>query len=162
MTHRATKTYGHDVGLSCAFRQHRATSHCAQLHGYALAVRLEFEANELDANGWVIDFGALKPVKGFLERTFDHRTLVARDDPSLDAFLRLHDAGAADVLVVDRIGCEAFASYVLAEVSRWLVEAGHAPRVRLVSAEVREHGANGASAHATGVRPEAGQTGEGA
>ena len=34
---RSTKTYGHEEGLSCCFRQWRAThSHCRLLHGYAL------------------------------------------------------------------------------------------------------------------------------
>ena len=44
MNYVSTKTYGHEVGLSCAFRQHKADSHCAKLHGYALSVKVEFEA----------------------------------------------------------------------------------------------------------------------
>ena len=40
---RSTKTYGHEEGLSCCFRQWRAThSHCRLLHGYALSFRLTF------------------------------------------------------------------------------------------------------------------------
>jgi 6-pyruvoyltetrahydropterin/6-carboxytetrahydropterin synthase len=45
MIHRATKTYGDDLGLSVAFRQWRADSHCRYLHGYAIGVRLTFEAS---------------------------------------------------------------------------------------------------------------------
>lgn len=48
MTYKSTKLYGHEIGLSAAFRQWRAESHCRFLHGYALAVRFEFEADELD------------------------------------------------------------------------------------------------------------------
>ncbi len=144
MPYRSTKTWGHDVGLSCCFRQWRAESHCAQLHGYALSVGVEFEADELDANGWVIDFGGLKPVKAWLVENFDHRLLVAKDDPRLEQFLALLGAGLADVNVVDRVGCEAFAAMVAAHVEAWLITEGHAPRVRLVSCEVREHGANSA------------------
>ena len=29
----STKTYGHDLGLSAAFRQWRAESHCRLIHG---------------------------------------------------------------------------------------------------------------------------------
>ena len=54
---RSTKTYGHEMGFSCAFRQHRADSHCRLVHGYALAFHFEFEATELDVRNWVVDFG---------------------------------------------------------------------------------------------------------
>lgn len=48
MTYSSTKTYGHEVGLSCAFRQCRATHfHCRYLHGYAFSIHLEFETEEL-------------------------------------------------------------------------------------------------------------------
>lgn len=49
MIYRSTKTYGHEIGLSAAFRQWRAESHCRFVHGYALAVKFVFEAGELDA-----------------------------------------------------------------------------------------------------------------
>mgnify|MGYP001588063145 CR=1 FL=1 len=49
MTYKSTKTYGHAIGLSAAFRQWRADSHCKYLHGYALAVKFVFEAGELDS-----------------------------------------------------------------------------------------------------------------
>ena len=54
---KSTKTYGHDLGFSAAFRQWRADSHCKYIHGYALAFRFEFEADELDVRNWVVDFG---------------------------------------------------------------------------------------------------------
>lgn len=145
-TFRATKTYGHEIGLSCAFRQWRAESHCRFLHGYALAFRLEFEAENVDENGWVIDFGGLKPIKDFLVENFDHRLLVARDDPALELFKDLHAKGVADVLVLPRVGCEAVAGHVFRHVSGWLMDTGAGPRVRLVSVEVREHAGNSASA----------------
>ena len=34
--YRSSKTYGHEIGLSAAFRQWRAQSHCRLIHGYAL------------------------------------------------------------------------------------------------------------------------------
>lgn len=144
MRFRATKTYGHDTGLSCAFRQWRAESHCRFLHGYALAFVLTFEASVLDERGWVIDFGALKPVREWLCSTFDHKTAVAEDDPLLDGFREAHEAGVMDVVEHPRVGCEAFAQTAAAWAGGWLTKEGHAPRVRLVSVECREHGANSA------------------
>lgn len=139
------KTYGHDLGLSSCFRQHRAESHCRFLHGYALAVRLEFGADELDRNGWVIDFGALKPVKAWLCDNFDHKLLVAADDPLLASFRALARLGGADVVVWDQgIGTERFAERVFEWVSEWLVSTGLSPRVVLLRADVAEHAGNSA------------------
>jgi 6-pyruvoyltetrahydropterin/6-carboxytetrahydropterin synthase len=144
MPYRSTKTFGHDLGLSACFRQWRAThSHCRHLHGYALAVTLVFEADSLDDRRWVVDFGGLKAVKAWLSATFDHKTLVAHDDPELETFRALHAAGLVDLVVVPHVGCEAFAERVAGFVTTWL-EGVCEDRVRLVSVEVREHGANSA------------------
>lgn len=144
MAFRSTKTYGHDVGLSCAFRQWRADSHCRFLHGYALAVHFEFEAAALDARNWVVDFGSLKSLKGWLENTFDHRTLVAEDDPEIELFKIMAQQGIIQLRVVPATGCEKFAEMIYAAAEVWLADNGYAPRVRLVAVEVREHGANSA------------------
>lgn len=144
MTYRSTKTYGHEIGLSTCFRQWRAESHCHLLHGYALAVRLEFEADELDARNWVVDFGSLKSFKGMLENQFDHTLCVAEDDPALDVLLQLVPAGIAKVIVVPATGCESFARLIYECGEIWLKDNGYAPRVRMHLVEVREHGANSA------------------
>lgn len=143
-SYRSTKTYGHEVGLSAAFRQWRAESHCRYLHGYALSVKLEFEAGELDARNWVVDFGSLKSLKGWLEDQFDHKTLVAGDDPELEMFEELDARGIIQLRVVPATGCEKFAEMIFGATEVWLMDNGYAPRVRLVSVEVREHGANSA------------------
>ena len=56
----STKKYGHERGLSAAFRQWRAESHCRFMHGYSLEFGFVFGAHELDENNWVVDFGGLK------------------------------------------------------------------------------------------------------
>ena len=144
MTYVSTKTYGHNIGLSTCFRQHRAQSHCKYLHGYALQVRLEFEADELDGTGWVVDFGSLKGFKGWLETTFDHKLLVAEDDPQRRELVHLNDLGLAQIVLVKATGCEAFAKLIYECGVIWLIDNGYAPRVRLRSIEVCEHGANSA------------------
>lgn len=144
MTFLSTKTYGHEVGLSACFRQHKAESHCRFLHGYALAVKFEFEADELDVRNWVVDFGSLKSLKGWLEDTFDHKLLVAHDDPMKAQLMQLSVLRLAEVVEVDATGCEAFAKLIFGATEVWLKDNGYAPRVRLCSVEVREHGANSA------------------
>lgn len=145
MTYLSSKTYGHDIGLSCCFRQWRAQSHCRLLHGYALSVHLEFEADELDERNWVVDFGSLKSFKQMLQNTFDHKLLVAEDDPEKDLLCSLSGMGVADVILVQATGCEAFAKLVFECGEIWLKDAGYAPRVRMNHVTVREHGANSAT-----------------
>jgi len=142
--YRSTKTYGHNFGLSAAFRQWRAESHCKYLHGYALQIGLVFEAEELDVRNWVVDFGSLKSLKGMLEDTFDHKTLVAEDDPMIPLFDSMHRDGLIQMRIVPACGCEAFAKMIGEATEVWLIDNGYAPRVKLVSCEVREHGANSA------------------
>jgi 6-pyruvoyltetrahydropterin/6-carboxytetrahydropterin synthase len=140
--YRSSKTYGHERGLSCCFRQHKAKSHCSQLHGYALSVHIEFEATELDENNWVVDFGAMKSIKEWLDFMFDHTLIVAEDDPR--AVMMSDLLAIAEVRFVPATGCEAFASLIANHVMRWLEENDYTPRVRLHHVEVKEHGANGA------------------
>lgn len=140
---KSTKVYGHDLGLSAVFRQWRAKSHCSKLHGYALSFKLTFGCDVLDANGWVMDFGALGPIKNLLSATFDHKVLVAEDDPSRDQISLLHDMDVLDVAFVDRTGCEAFAKLVYEAAEMWLLNYQDG-RVRLLSVECAEHGANSA------------------
>jgi 6-pyruvoyltetrahydropterin/6-carboxytetrahydropterin synthase len=153
---RVIKTYGHERGLSATFRQWRAKSHCRFLHGYALAFTFVFECadEDVDENGWVIDFGGLKPVKQLLDDTFDHRTIVAANDPSLRLFRDMaNDAPSSirpggklvDLVVLPAVGCEAFAEWVYNKVTCMLAagELG-ATNARLISVECREHGSNAA------------------
>lgn len=141
----STKTYGHDIGLSACFRQWRAKSHCRHLHGYALKIHFEFGAEDLDEQNWVMDFGALKPLKAMLEDMFDHTLLIAADDPMRELLMQL-GAGPdlAKPIIVPATGCEAFAELIHGCAEQWLADAGYAPRVRLLSVQVAEHGANSA------------------
>lgn len=144
MTYRSTKRYGHEIGLSAAFRQWRAESHCRLIHGYALAVKFVFASDELDVRNWVVDFGSLKSLKGWLENTFDHTLLVAEDDPCKLELLALDSMGVARVVLVDATGCEAFAKLIFQCAQVWLKDNGYSPRCWLESVEVSEHGANSA------------------
>lgn len=141
---KSTKTYGHERGLSCCFRQWRADSHCAQLHGYSLGFKFTFASEELDVRNWVVDFGSLKSLKGDLEDNFDHTLIVAEDDPHLDELCQLGGLGVARVMVFPRVGCEAVAEYAWHLADSWLQSNGYKPRVWIESVEVMEHGANSA------------------
>lgn len=139
------KNFGNEQGWSCCFRQWRAThSHCSLLHGYALGVKLEFMTDTLDDRNWVMDFGGFSEVKSFLKDLLDHKTLVAEDDPLKDEICALAGVGAAEVIVLPRVGCEALAEFIHAWVASW-VKTNAGNRVELFKTTVYEHGANGAS-----------------
>ena len=148
MKHRSTKTYGNDRGLSACFRQWRAThSHCSLLHGYAIGVHFEFGADTLDHNNWVYDFGNCKWIKKYLEDTFDHKTLVASDDPKKTFYYDLQNAGLIDLIEVPQIGCEAFAEMIFNHVAPKIEQETNG-RVKLLHVKVFEHAANSASRYA--------------
>jgi 6-pyruvoyltetrahydropterin/6-carboxytetrahydropterin synthase len=139
----STKTYGHEEGLSCCFRQHKADSHCSLLHGYALSFKFTFRA-ELDDRTWVVDFGGLKELRMLLKHHFDHTLCVAEDDPMKDELCSLQGLGVANVLVLPAVGCEMFARYACKLCEQVFKEKGWGRRVSIMSVECAEHGANSA------------------
>lgn len=145
MSWEITKTYGHDLGLSCCFRQWKSESHCRFLHGYALSFSFVFRrpSSGLDDRHWVIDYGDLKDVKKWLQENFDHKTVAALDDPELEKLKEMHENGLVDLRIVPKVSTELFAMEAGIFVEKWL--AAHHPEVMLVKSEVREHGANAAT-----------------
>jgi len=144
-----TKLYDHTLGWSVCFRQPAATSHCRNPHGYPLAWRLKFGAHTLDTNNWVLDFGGLKPIKARLQEEFDHRTVLAADDPFLSDFQALYaKCGFRDILVLPFVGCEGFAKYGFSIINEWLQNSYlysiDTRGLHLASVEVHEHGGNSA------------------
>lgn len=138
-----TKTFGHEQGFSCAFRQWRATSHCHFLHGYALSFEIELFAKTLDARNWVYDFGGFSQLKEQLKFYFDHTTAVAEDDPELSMFTDLHNAGIVDLRVMSNgVGCERFAEFV-AKVAQEVLTLPEMVCLKRVT--VKEHAGNSAT-----------------
>lgn len=147
MTFFCTKTYGHEAGFSCAFRQWRANSHCHFLHGYPLKFEFKFSAEKLDENGWTVDFGSMKDLKEKLGFWFDHTTAVAEDDPDLHTFfVQANEYGLIQLRVFPNgVGCEKFARHAWNLGHTWITEQGHYKRdVELVSVQVWEHSGNSA------------------
>jgi 6-pyruvoyltetrahydropterin/6-carboxytetrahydropterin synthase len=143
MKYYSTKTFGNDRGLSCAFRQWKADSHCNQVHGYSLGFRFVFEATILDNRNWVYDFGETKWILEYLREAFDHTTAVAVDDPHLTLFEAMDEAGVLTLRIFSAVGCEKFAEVVYTDIAPQVAELTK-NRVRLKSVEVFEHGSNSA------------------
>ena len=141
----STKTYTHSQGLSCAFRQWRAThSHCQLIHGYAIQVSFEFGCKDLDDKNWAVDFGGLSELKDWLKHTFDHTMCVAADDPELEMFEEMEKRGIIHLRVFEHgVGCERFAEYAF-DKAQEILENKYGDRCWVNKAEVREHEGNSA------------------
>ena len=145
----STKTYNNDTGLSCVFRQWKAThSHCSTLHGYAIGIKLTFTCDELDERNWVQDFGGLKEFKTWMKHMFDHTVIIAEDDPMRRQIENLHSATKEklmDIRIVPASGCEKFAEMAFNKMQEILDSTEQLnPTAKVHSVEVFEHGANSA------------------
>lgn len=140
---RTRKTFGTEMGLSCAFRQWRAKSHCSKLHGYALGFIITLEANSLNEQNWVYDFGNFEWLKIYLKDNFDHKTVIAKDDPLLEQFQKMERFQALDLVVLNDVGCEKFAEVVFNFAVKHLKITD--PEVKVLSVECFEHSSNSSS-----------------
>jgi 6-pyruvoyltetrahydropterin/6-carboxytetrahydropterin synthase len=146
---RSTKKFD---GFSTVFRQWKADgTHCRFLHGYDVEFRITFEG-ELDQRNWVWDFGGMKRAnntidgmmpKAWMEYMFDHTFVVAEDDPFKESFLKMDEAGVAQVRVVPAVGAERFAEFVYHKVNKFVQEETNG-RVRVVRVEFMENHKNSA------------------
>ena len=139
-------------GFSTVFRQWKAeTTHCKFLHGYGVSFKLYFEG-DLDERNWVWDFGGMKRAKGkiddmtpkeWFDYMFDHTFLVAEDDPYLQSFLKMDEAGVAQVRVIPATGAERFAKFIYDKLNPFIQEETN-NRVSISKVEFREHNKNNA------------------
>lgn len=138
----STKTYDHNEGLSCVFRRWQSTGRDRFLHGYNIQVKLVFEVQGLDEQGYALDFEMLEPIKAFLKDSFSHRVLIAADDPELESFKDLQSKGIIDLRICEGVGLERFGEHIWHHVNGHLNETGLFPRVNIRTVEVREHQGN--------------------
>lgn len=146
---RSTKVFD---GFSTVFRQWKAeTTHCKYVHGYGISFKVWFEG-DLDERNWVWDFGGMKRAKGkidgmspkdWFDHMFDHTLIVAEDDPFINAFKNMDEAGVAQVRVIPATGAEKFAEFIYKKVNEFVKKETEG-RVKVVQVEFKEHDKNSA------------------
>ena len=139
-------------GFSCVFRQWRADgTHCKFLHGYGVSFRVWFEG-DLDERNWVWDFGGMKRAKtqidgmnpkAWMDYMFDHTMIIAEDDPFIESFKLMDQAGAAQIRILPAVGAEKFAEYVYNKLEEF-VNIETEGRVKIVQVEFMENQRNSA------------------
>ena len=143
--YRSTKKIG---PISTGHRQWKDNGHCSFVHGYGRYVEFTFSCEERDERGWVMDFGNLKDVKKWLEEQWDHRLLLASDDPLLDEFRKIDELGGCNINVMDVAkgygpGIEQSCKFVYDHVNPMIQEATDG-KAWLEKVEVWEHELNSA------------------
>ena len=139
-------------GFSTVFRQWKAKeTHCRFLHGYGISFKVYFEG-ELDEKNWVWDFGGMKRAKtridglqpkAWMDYMFDHTVIIAEDDPDVQAFIQMGQAGVAQVRIIPATGAEKFAEYIYSNINEF-VKTETDGRVRVTKVKFMEHGKNAA------------------
>lgn len=137
--YKVIKTYGHDRGYSCAFRQWSAKSNCKYLHGYSLGFTITLQSPTLDVNNWVYDFGNFSFLEDWLTQNFDHTLLIAKDDPEKEILMLLNNK-VAKTIELEKISCEYFAEMTFNFIDKHLSDID----IEVVSVEVSEHSSNAA------------------
>jgi 6-pyruvoyltetrahydropterin/6-carboxytetrahydropterin synthase len=63
---------------------------CRHPHGHNAVAEIEVRADALDKRNMVVDFTDIKRrIKGWIDRELDHRMILRRDDPLVDALEKL-------------------------------------------------------------------------
>jgi 6-pyruvoyltetrahydropterin/6-carboxytetrahydropterin synthase len=96
-----------------AHRAPKHDGHCRLVHGHNWSFVITFAAEEVDENGFVIDFGKLKGLRKELEAWFDHTFLLNASDPLLGTFKSfLGNLFLNNVRAVRDCSCEGIAEMV--------------------------------------------------
>lgn len=129
--------------------ENRDSRHCGLIHGYSRVIEFVF-VGKTDVCQWVVDFGNLKDVKKWLEERWDHRTLIASDDPQLDKIEEMDKLGLIDLTVVDvdnglnwGPGMEGSCKWVFDEISK-IVKEKNFGFAAIESVQIWEHENNSA------------------
>lgn len=127
-----------------AHRQHRHDGHCKLIHGHNWAVVVALEAEELDENGFVFDFGKMKYVKETLDM-FDHAMVINEDDTPFRELVSMTELKFyMRKMIVPSGSAEGLAKYFYDEFVPFF-ERETAGRVRVAWVRVEEDGKNSAT-----------------
>ncbi|MDW7690515.1 6-carboxytetrahydropterin synthase [Flammeovirgaceae bacterium SG7u.111] len=116
-----------------AHRQPKHDGHCKLVHGHNWSVELEFESDELDENGFVLDFGKFKKVKKWIADHLDHAIVVDQEDELLKKLVFEEHPELFKPLVVPLPSCEGLAMFLYNKFKEVLEE----DFPRLKSGEIR-------------------------
>jgi 6-pyruvoyltetrahydropterin/6-carboxytetrahydropterin synthase len=142
-TYTCTKTFEE---FPFAHRQHTHDGHCAFVHGHNWVFIITFGARQLDACGFVFDFGKMDSIEEWLQEKFDHTCLIMKNDPLIE-FFKKAPKGIFNLQFVDDVSSEGLAKFIFENVDS-IIKKETEGRCFVVKVEVREKQTNVASYHA--------------
>jgi 6-pyruvoyltetrahydropterin/6-carboxytetrahydropterin synthase len=84
---------------------------CAHAHGHNALLQVELRSTRLDDQGMVVDFAEVeRQINEFVDTKLDHRMLLRRDDPMLEA---LRNVGEDPFIMEDNPTAENIAKLIL-------------------------------------------------
>ncbi len=101
----------------------------------------------MDACGFVVDFGNLKPLREWIDQNLDHACVFNRDDPLLDEILKINDTAGCRIYkpcIVDQCSSEGLAKHMFDVVDPMIQEIT-SERAFLISVVVTEDARNSAT-----------------
>jgi 6-pyruvoyltetrahydropterin/6-carboxytetrahydropterin synthase len=146
IAYKFTSTKEYVDEFPCAYKQWKADTACNLNHGYSFSIKFYFGANQLDKRGWVIDYGGLRDLKDILKQQFDHKTIIAKDDPDLEKYRQLERDSILELTVLPGMGCERIADMLYKFVNGVYIPdylgQGESQRIWCYRVEVRETESN--------------------
>lgn len=120
--------------------QHRHPGHCRFVHGHNWSFALTFACEELDEQGFVVDFGGIKFISRWIAENLDHACTFAKSDTEglrmLAAFPHLFKP-----YVMENCSAEGMAEHLFGVFDK-LIREESKNRVRLLSIRVGEDSKN--------------------
>lgn len=114
---------------------HRLIHHqgnCRNIHGHSGQAIIAFAADQLNANGFVMDFGEIKPfIKKWLNENWDHAYLANENDLLLP---RLREFGMKIFTFPAEPSAEIMAKFLFEQIAQMQLNAG----VKLISVTIKE------------------------
>ena len=114
----STKSF---FNFPCAHRQYRHDGNCHLIHGYSRSFRIVFGAQTMTKEGFLVDYGDLDELKHWLDENYDHTLVIDIDDPWMDTFKKMHEAGVCKLIVQEEgPGMEGTAMRICNHADEWL------------------------------------------
>ena len=76
-----------------------------------------------------------------MDYMFDHTVIIAKDDPYVEEFKIMDQAGVAQVRIVEATGAEKFAEFIYNKINTFVVKETNG-RVKVSNVEVMENNKN--------------------
>ena len=105
------------VRFEFAHRLLNYTGKCNRIHGHTDNVIVTLGADQLNSQGMIVDFGAVKSmVRGFIDDFWDHSIILNNQDPLIGVLEALYDGPSSYFAVPFEPTSENLAKYLFDEI----------------------------------------------